>query len=55
MKTIPIHVTLPQSFIDQMNLTPFDLAEKLSVIYGNKQVSYQVDVVSDDYFDQFHG
>lgn len=54
MKNFPIHVTLPQSFIDQMNVSPLDLADTLSVVYNNKSVSFQVDVVPDDYFDQFN-
>lgn len=55
MKNIPIHITLPQSFIDEQHVNPLDLAETLSVVYNNKSVSFQVDVVPDDYFEQFHG
>lgn len=55
MKNFPIHVTLPQSFIDQMNVNVVDLAETISVVYNNKSVSFQVDVVPDEYFDQFNG
>lgn len=51
MKNFPIHVVLPQSFVDENHLNVLDVAENLSVAYGNKQVSFQVDVVPDDFFD----
>lgn len=51
MKNNPIHVVLPQSFIDEHYVNPVDLAERLSVVYDNKSVSFQVDIVPDDFFD----
>lgn len=55
MKNIPIHVVLPQSFIDQMNVNVLDVAVAMSVAYNDKRVSFQVEVVPDDYFYQFNG
>lgn len=54
MKNIPIHVVLPQSLIDLAKVTPLDLAENLSVAYNGRQLSFQVDVVPDDHFDNIH-
>ena len=54
MQNIPIHVVLPQSFIDSGNVNVVDMADALSVVYNDKRVSFQVEIVPDDYFDQFH-
>lgn len=51
MKNIIIHVVIPQSFVDYRHVNPLDIADSLSVIYNDKPVSFQVDLVSDDYFD----
>lgn len=51
MKEKLIHVVLPQSFVDKMNANALDVADALSVAYGDKQVSFQVDLVPDDFFD----
>ena len=50
MKNIPIHVVLPQSFIDQMHVNVLDVADALSVAYNDKRVSFQVDIVPDYFF-----
>lgn len=50
MKNFPIHVVLPQSFVDKMNVTAVDVADALSVAYNDKRVSFQVDIVPDDFF-----
>lgn len=50
MKNIPIHVVLPQSFIDQMNVNVLDVADAMSVAYNDQRVSFQVDIVPDYFF-----
>ena len=51
MKNTLIHVVIPQSFVDERHVNPFDLADSMSVIYNDKSISFQVDLVPDDYFD----
>ena len=50
MKKNLIHVVLPQSFVDENHVNVLDVAENLSVAYGNKQLSFQVDLVPDYFF-----
>ena len=50
MKKKIIHVALPQSFVDDNHLNVLDVAEALSVTYKDKPVSFQVDLVPDEFF-----
>ena len=49
MKNKPIHVVLPQSFLDENHVSVQDVADVMSVVYNEKLVSFQVDVLPDDY------
>ena len=51
MKNNLIHVVIPQSFVDERHVNPLDVADSMSVLYNDKRVSFQVDLVPDDYFD----
>ena len=51
MKNNLIHVALPQSFVDKMNVNVLDVADSMSVAFNGKNVSFQVDILPDEFFD----
>lgn len=46
-----IHVVLPQSFVDKMNGNVLDVADAMSLAYNGKNVSFQIDILPDNFFD----
>lgn len=45
-----IHVALPQSFVDENNVNVLDVADTMSLSYNGKNVSFQVDILPDEFF-----
>lgn len=54
MKNNLIRVVLPYSFVEEQHLSLVDISDGFSVVFNNKPVSFQVDLLPDDYFDNIH-
>lgn len=54
MGKFPFFVVLPASFVDKCSTKGLNLADAISITCNGKPIEFDVNVVDDDYFNEFY-